>query len=123
MRSAHIIFRLGEIGLLIKCHRRHYPAVAFAKGGDSEEHLGGVYDTASAFIIHWRRNYGNIKCHRLLVILFTTKLSRNTRGDIIALPFFWLQMAHDSKKYEPYTKAIKVQTHFTYHPKTLMSLI
>jgi hypothetical protein len=48
-----------------------YPAPAFAKGGDSEEHLGGVFVPSPMSSYRSGENYGIIKCHKLIVIIFT----------------------------------------------------
>lgn len=47
------------------------PAAAFAKGGDSEEHLGGVFVPSPQLSYRRGGNRGIIKCHKLIVIIFT----------------------------------------------------
>ena len=57
-----------------------YPAPAFAKGGDSEEHLGGVFVPSPLSSYRSGENYGIIKCHKLIVIIFTISFSLPYHG-------------------------------------------
>ena len=64
--------------------------MAFAKGGDGEEHLGGVFVPSPHSCYFSESNLGNIKCHSLLVIIFTNELYCR-KGDLGDVPGISLQ--------------------------------
>jgi hypothetical protein len=53
--------------------------VAFAKGGDSEEHLGGVFEPSPLSSYISGHSFGIIECHTMFVMIFTNKVHKRCR--------------------------------------------